>query len=726
MIAFCLLLACVAVQAEEIVVGGEDGYRPYETLDEDGRPVGFNIDLMRAVADAADFDVRFELGEWDVMRDGLATGRIDALGMFVSQSRARQVDFARPHMIVNHRIFIPRGVSPVSSLEELEGRSVIVQRQAYSHEYLLQNHPGIDLTLVETDAEGLELLAQGEHDAALLTEHRGRYALSRREIDNLAVSGPPVLPVEYAMAVQRGNEVLLAKINEGLEQVMSSGRFDRIYSRWLQPLDADGERAPGIGNLALYVLLAVLLLALLGWSARKLIVYRRKMQAAQRQLTYLREHDALTGLLSRHALEQRIQALCSQADSSGEHSLFDINIDQFRLVNDRLGHAGADQVLKLFAIGLQQLLPANAAIARMGGDEFAVLLIDTDEAGAFEMGERIVSDAAADSLPGVNADQAVTLSIGLATFKGGEESVERILRRADCACLAAKEDGGNQIHAWHPEDQRLAERYGELGWITRIQAALREERMLLYWQPIVPTGDPSRRIAAVEILLRMRSDEAEEEPIAAGRFMPAAERYFITAQIDRWVVKSVLDWMARHPKVVQQIDRVNVNLSGRSLGDARFLSFLDRQATQYASLLPRLCIEVTETALISNIDAARKVLEGLHRKGCVIALDDFGTGVSSMNYLRDLPVDFLKIDGSFVRDIDHDPGALEFIGEVNRLGHAMGKATVAECVETETIARCLEQVQVDYMQGYLIGHPESLESLEACLRSRQDTPTSLP
>lgn len=716
-VAACLLVTSVAVQAEEIVVGGEDDYRPYETLDEDGQPVGFNVDLMRAVADAAGFEVRFELGEWDNMRDKLDSGRIDVLGMFVSASRARQVDFANPHLIINHRIFIPRGASPVTSLDELEGRDVIVQREAYSHEYLVRNHPGIDLTLVESDTAGLELLARGEHDAALLTEHRGRYTLARRDVDNLAVSGPPVLPVEYAMAVKRGNSDLLAKINVGLDEVMASGRFDQIYSRWLQPPELDEEAMPGTGVVVLYTAGVALLLGLLGWLTWKLFIYRRKMHAARGQLNYLREHDALTGLLSRHALEQRIKELCNQANSPRENSLLDINIDQFRLFNDRLGHTGADEVLQEFAHSLRSLLPKSATIARMGGDEFAVLLTDTNQADALDLGQSIVTTMASETLAKADNRQNLTLSIGLVAFTGEGDSVESVLRRADCACLAAKEDGGNQIHAWHPDDQRLAERYGELGWVSRIQAALGDGRMLLYWQPIVATGDSSQRIAAVEILLRMQPDEADAEPITAGQFMPAAERYFITAQLDRWVVQSVLEWMDNNQKVIERIDQVNINLSGRSLGDARFLRFLERQTSKNAHLLTRLCIEVTETALISNIDAARQILDQLHRKGCCIALDDFGTGVSSMNYLRDLPVDSLKIDGSFMRDIDRDLGAFEFVSEVNRLGHAMHKTTVAEGVETEAILRCLEQVGVDYMQGYFIGYPEPLESLEAHLDS---------
>ncbi|RFF26868.1 MULTISPECIES: bifunctional diguanylate cyclase/phosphodiesterase [unclassified Wenzhouxiangella] len=715
-----LLLLCLQAAAEEVVVvGGEDGYRPYETLDNRGRPVGFNIDLMRAIAEAGDFEVRFELGEWDEMRDALATGRIDVLGMFVSPRRENTVDFARPHVIVHHRIFIPSGGTPIARIEDLEGRQVIVQRRAYSHEYLLQHHPDIELTLVDSDTEGLELLAGGEHDAALLTEHRGRYTLERQNIENLAVSGPPVLPVEYALAVKQGNDELLDRLNEGLDQVMSSGEFDRIYARWLRPFEEE-EQATSRTVMVTLIIVALLAALALVWLSRRLLVYRREIHAARQQLAYLREHDTLTGLLSRHALERRIDELCRNP-GSGEHSLLNINVDQFRLVNERLGHAQADKLLQRLAHRLKALLPIHAEIARLGADEFAVLLTDTDQESARESGHEMISDLASRPLSDGDDHQSVTLSIGLVTFSDGEDSIERILRRADCACVAAKEDGGNQIHAWHPEDQRLAEKYGELGWVHRIQSALNEGRMLLYWQSIVPTSEPPYRTNSIEILIRMQSEDPDEATITAAQFMPAAERYFMTAQIDRWVVSSVLGWMENNPAVVEMLERVNINLSGRSLGDARFLNFLDRRTREHARLLPKLCIEVTETALISNIEAARELLERLHRSGCRIALDDFGTGVSSMNYLRQLPVDYLKIDGSFVHGIDRDPEAFEFISEVNRLGHAMGKITVAECVESESLAQCLMRADVDYMQGYLIDYPQPLDDLESHLSSQRST-----
>ncbi|QKK02649.1 MAG: EAL domain-containing protein [Pseudomonadota bacterium] len=714
MVSIVLLGLGTRAAADPIVVGGEAGYRPYESLGPAGEPVGFNIDLMRAVADATGSEVRFRLSSWETMREALQTGEIDVLGMFVSEQRAQQVDFARPHLIVHHRIFIPATAERINSIEELAGRSVIVQRQAYSHEYLQSSGLQVELVLVETDAEGLELLARGGHDAALLTEYRSRYTLQERRLERLAVSGPPVLPVEYALAVREGNQALLETLNRGLDEVMSSGEFDRIYARWLQPYSDDGssDEAAGFRMISGVIALALVMLCL--WLLVRLLMSRRQTRQAQARLVHLTRYDRLTGLLSRHAFERQLEALCEQP-SAVEHVLLHINVDRFRIVNDTVGHAVADEVLRALADRLKRGFPAGTPIARLGADEFAVLLPERSLQGAVACGEKLLADLHRRPPEPLLGYQHIGLSIGLVSFQPATDRMPDVLRRVDCACLAAKEDGGDRVHVWKPDDRRLAERFGERVWIDRIHHALSEQRMRLYWQPIVAVGPPPHRIKAVEILIRMQPSEAQNEPIAAAKFMPAAERYFLAQQIDRWVLDSLLDWMRDHEKALASLDRINVNLSGRSLGDRCFLDHLGGLIDRHRDLLGKLCLEVTETALISNLEQARTVLERAHRGGCSIALDDFGTGVSSMSYLRHLPVDCLKIDGIFVRDIAQDRSAFEFIREINRLAQTMGKVTVAECVETGEVAEALAEAGIDRMQGYLIGRPAPIATLPEAL-----------
>jgi len=711
-VALALLLACAQALAEEvIIVGGEDGYWPYETLDEEGRPAGFNVDLMRAIARETGQELRFQLGEWTEMRQALDDGKIDVLGMFVSERRQQNVDFATPHIIVNHRIFTPASGDHFDGIDALEGHSVIVQRGAYSHEYLQALDLSIDLVLVDNDAEGLKILASGEYDAALLTEHRGRYAMQREGFDNLAVSGRPVLPVEYALAVRQGNTALLETLETGMQRVMASGEFDRLYAQWLQPMEESG--APGRVLTAVLMVIASLLAVAVGWLLRRLCLSRREMRGAQVELAFLREHDRLTGVLSRSALERRIEALC-QRDRPGIHSLLLVNIDKFRIFNDSLGHAGADRLLCDLAERLSRLLPEGASVARFGADEFAILLTNADGEIADGFGRTLTDSLTKNPLLAQDYPP-VTLSIGRVTFDENENSMARILRCADCACLVARENGGNQMHAWRPDDHKIAEKFGELGWVPRIQLALRDDRLVLYWQPIVSTEAGSHRTLAVEILVRMLPEVAGEEPISAGCFMPAAERYFVATEVDRRVLDLTLAWMEENPGLLQWLDRVNVNLSGRSLGEPQFLGYLEQCLQDKSGLITKLCLEVTETALISNLDRASEVLKRLHRRGCGIALDDFGTGMASMGYLRRLPVDYVKIDGSFVMEIEHDPDAFHFVCDINKLAHKMGKTVVAEGVETRGIAEALERAGINLMQGYFFGYPAELAALESHL-----------
>lgn len=701
-------LCCVQAYANEVVVGGEEGYKPYESTDEHGQPAGFHVDLMRAIAREKEFEVRFRLGAWESVRTALVEGDIDVLGMFVSAERAETVDFASAHVIVHHRIFIPADAPTIRSIQDLAGKRVIVQRSAFSHEHLLQIDLDAELILVDTDAEGLRLLAEGEHDAALLTEHRGRFTLQSGEVDQLTVSGPPVLPVELAFAVRRGNEAMLELVNDGLERVMASGEFDRIYERWLRPYDGESPsaRLPGLMLAAGAVILVLLLLA--AWQMFRMLSIRKDQRAAEHQLDFLKSHDALTGLRNRLAFENELTVFLEGCDGTGEHVLLVANVDQFRLVNENLGHAWADRVL----VNLGRLFRNNfdppSRIARLGGDEFAVLMPDCSPEQALERGERLLADVnGLEPQPGMK----LSLSIGVVPFDGADNDVAQLLRRADCAGLAAKEDGGNRVHSWRKDDRRLAERVGMLRWVGQIQSAIHENRLTFHFQPIILAGKPTERIHAVEMLVRMVMPDGEVLP--AGAFMPAAERYCLSPEIDRWMVRSVLSWLVEHPEVPANLERVNINLSGRSLGDDRFLEFLADAVDEHPGLIDKLCFEITETALIGNLGRARKVLTDLHDRGCCFALDDFGSGLSSMAYLRNLPVDYLKIDGGFVRDIEQDTSALELVREINRLGHSVGKLTIAEFVESPRIRELLTESGIDLLQGYTIGRPAPVEQLLA-------------
>jgi EAL domain-containing protein (putative c-di-GMP-specific phosphodiesterase class I) len=290
-------------------------------------------------------------------------------------------------------------------------------------------------------------------------------------------------------------------------------------------------------------------------------------------------------------------------------------------------------------------------------------------------------------------------------MRANSGSLTDILSAADAACYAAKDAGRNRIHVYYSDDIELSRRRGEMGWVSKINQALEDDRFCLEKQaisslskkPVKPRGNH------YELLLRMRDDDGEL--IYPGAFLPAAERYNLSEKIDRWVVKTTLEWLSTDNAELDSLALCSIHLSGNSMGDAGFLDFLLTQI-EISSVPPtKICFEITETAAIANLGAAIQFIHALKDIGCLFALDDFGTGVSSFNYLKNLPVDFLKIDGSFIREIHKDPKDFAMVRSINEIGQVMGKETIAEFVENDAILEVLSDIGVNYAQGFAIGRP---------------------
>jgi diguanylate cyclase (GGDEF)-like protein len=429
------------------------------------------------------------------------------------------------------------------------------------------------------------------------------------------------------------------------------------------------------------------------------------------RLEHQASHDQLTGLRNRRAFEAHLEELLAGGrETAEEHVLCYLDLDQFKVVNDTCGHAAGDLLLQRVAGLLRARLRRGDAIARLGGDEFGVVL----EHCPLEEGRRITEslrETIAEE-PFVYGDRGfrITASIGLVPVPGGAESVADLLGRADAACYAAKDFGRNRVHGFEADDAELARRRGEMRWVSRIHEALERDRFRLYAQPIVarsPDGVPG---AHLELLLRLAAESGEELP--PGAFLPAAERYHLSPLIDRWVVERALAWLGEDPERLARIGLCWVNLSALSVGDDAFARFLTGCFHRTGVPPAKVCFEITETAAIANLGTAGRLIRELRALGCRIALDDFGSGLSSYGYLKSLPVDYLKIDGGFVRDILEDPVSHATVRSINEIGHVMGKQTVAEFVENAAILAAVAALGVDYVQGYGVGHPVPLESLD--------------
>ena len=429
------------------------------------------------------------------------------------------------------------------------------------------------------------------------------------------------------------------------------------------------------------------------------------------RLHYEASHDELTDLTNRREFERRlVRLLRSRRRADTVHSLCYIDLDRFKVINDSQGHMAGDEVLRQIAGVLQQHLRAGDTVARLGGDEFALLLENCDADQALSVAENLVK--AVHEFRFAWRDQLfrLDLSVGVAEIPSEQASVAEIMRAADTACSAAKEAGGGRAHVYRPEDREMVRRHGEIEWLARITHALDHGGFELYAQPIMASRT---RLAGqghrFEILLRLRGES--ERMLLPSAFLPAAERYGLATRIDRWVIAAVFEWFAAHPQLAAQVNSCSINLSGMSLDDQEFTDGL-MQDIRSAPLAPeQLCFEVTETAAIGHLAQARRFMESVESLGCHFALDDFGSGLSSFGYLRSLPVDTLKIDGQFVRDIARDKVDHALVKSINDVGRVLGLVTVAEYVEDQQTLDSLRGIGVDFVQGHFLGAPVPLESL---------------
>lgn len=427
-----------------------------------------------------------------------------------------------------------------------------------------------------------------------------------------------------------------------------------------------------------------------------------------RKLTFQANHDNLTGLINRSAFERRIELLLRDA-VGGEHSLCYMDLDQFKVVNDTCGHAAGDELLRQLGQLLKARVRSNDVLARLGGDEFGILFVDCPLGQAVRIAEAIRQAVDEFRFSWEGKSFAVGASIGLVAIDEHTKTLGPLLGAADSACYAAKDGGRNRVHIYQADDHQLMERRGEMQWTHRLRRALDRDHLRLFVQPIVRAAGTDG-LQRYEVLVRMQGDDGSIIP--PGAFMPAAERYDLAPAVDRWVVGNFLAWIGdlrRHPDA--PLGHYSINLSATSLGEESFLEFVLTTIERHQIPPDCLCFEITETAAIANLSRAMTFMERLKAVGCSFALDDFGSGLSSFGYLKTLPVDYLKIDGSFVRDIAHDPIARAMVASINSIGHEMGLQTVAEFVESEAILECLQSIGVDYVQGYHLGRPGPLSDL---------------
>lgn len=419
-------------------------------------------------------------------------------------------------------------------------------------------------------------------------------------------------------------------------------------------------------------------------------------------LRHLAEHDSLTGLFNRQYFSEELERVMQRSLRQGgiDCALLYVDLDNFKYVNDTMGHLAGDQVLVEVAGLLTKRGRKTDLVARLGGDEFAVLVYDVDEVQAQQTAEGYRQLLADYSFQHEGKVIDIGCSIGVAMFEPDIATREELMARADVACHTAKRAGRNSVHVYRADDRaRVDTMYADMGWARTIKHAIEHDRFVFALQPIVTI--PSREEYSHELLLRMWDENGEI--IMPSGFVPSAERFGLMLDLDRWVVQHALAFLAQPEYAHYQ--RVTINLSGMSVGNRDILRLITEGMERYHIDPRRIGFEITETIAVADLGAASEFLGELRALGCATALDDFGVGYCSFAYLKDLPVDYVKIDGSFVRDIVRDSVQLAMVKSMNEIAHAMGKRTVAEFVDSEEVLQRLAEIGVDYAQGYLVGRP---------------------
>jgi diguanylate cyclase (GGDEF)-like protein/PAS domain S-box-containing protein len=430
-------------------------------------------------------------------------------------------------------------------------------------------------------------------------------------------------------------------------------------------------------------------------------------RAMAEELGYRASHDPLTDLLNRYGFERELQSAIEGAKQRDEqHALLYLDLDQFKVVNDTGGHQVGDELLRDLAGYFKTKVRAGDSLARMGGDEFAVILrhcpLDNAQAIAEEVRGMVLDYRF--NWNGKTFDVGVSVGVTAIDAEAGDAAA--VMSNADSACYAAKEAGRNRVYVYRSDDKELAQRRGDMARVSRIRSAIEEQRLVLHAQPIFTMdGTPS----ACEVLIRMLDEQGQL--IGPGNFLPAAERYGLIEQLDRWVFEQVTRWLCDEVGAMPGLDYCSVNVSPVSLGEPEFVRYIHKLMSANPRAASRLCIEITETSAISSLHKTCEFMESLAGLGVRFALDDFGTGMSSLSFLKQLPVDMVKIDGAFVRDMMSDPVDQGMVRAINEIAQLTNKRTIAEFVEDQASLDRLAELGVDYAQGFHLGRPLPLQQL---------------
>jgi diguanylate cyclase (GGDEF)-like protein/PAS domain S-box-containing protein len=507
-------------------------------------------------------------------------------------------------------------------------------------------------------------------------------------------------------------EVSGKKLEQFMSYNLSSRKFDEVWSKVAVQGEWQGELKNRKKD-GSYFWLKVYLAAVYGDAnevTNYVVIYEdiTDSRSLAAKLSYQATHDDLTGLINRAEFESRLNMLVDDARVNDScHALCFLDLDQFKVINDTCGHIAGDELLRQLGKLLAGSTRRTDTLARLGGDEFAILIVDCEPQQAEWIANEVREMIQQFQFIWESQIFTIGVSIGVTSINQHIPGRTEVLKQADSACYAAKNSGRNRVYLYQEEDTQLVQQEGEFKWVNELKEALLEDRLELFVQPIVSTR--SEQLSSYEVLVRLRDKNGQLFP--PGAFLPSAERYNLSDKVDRWVIDHVFDWLEQHQYKLPFLKQMAINLSGASLGHTEMLAYITSRLAKASFKASTIKFEITETAAIGNLRNANSFIKALSGIGCQFSLDDFGSGLSSFGYLKNLPVQSIKIDGMFVKDMISDPLDFEMVKSINDIGHVMGLETIAEFVEDEQIWQKLRAIGVDYGQGYHLGKPVPIDTV---------------
>ena len=569
----------------------------------------------------------------------------------------------------------------------------------------LEMMPGAIPTEVSQKPRAMATLdAMGESVMTVDAEGRIDYINHSAEV----LLGQPVNQVlgkAFADVASLVDENDRRQLGDPVQKALSGGRVSVARRAVLVPANGGNER---------FVEISVTPLQLDGKDSAGLVLVLHdtsELRGLTRQMTYQASHDPLTGLVNRREFEHRLQEALDSAQSGDTgHALCYLDLDHFKVVNDTCGHTAGDNMLREIASLIKDTVRDSDTVGRIGGDEFALLLVGCPLEKARQIADNVVRSVNDYRFVWRDKIFNVGVSIGLVEIGRDSGTIEDIMNSADSACYVAKKQGGLHVHVYSAREEANARHSGEIHWLLKLQSALRDNKFELYYQPIVHARAGGLSGPALEVFVRLAGENGQPAAPPA-EFIRAAERYRLMPHVDRWVVQAVLAALGRGGLKLPPGRSVAINIAGQTLGDAEFLEFVVECFDHTGANPGDICFEVTEASVVANLEHAQRFLGVLHGMGCEFALDNFGRGLSSFSTLKTLPMDYLKIDGSFIKNLAEDAVNQAMVAAMIELSRSLNFRVVAEHVEDQWALDTVTGMGIDFVQGFMVGRPQPLSMI---------------